>query len=891
MTLSPGQKLGPYEIVSSAGSGGMGEVYKARDTRLERTVAIKILPERSTQNEAMRARFEREAKAISSLNHPHICTLHDIGHENGIDYLVMEYLEGQTLSDRIKKGRIPLTEALEIAFEIADALDKAHRQGLIHRDLKPSNIILTSGGAKLLDFGLAKFQFTDGPVAGISDITQTTPLTGSGTIVGTLQYMSPEQLEGAEADARSDIFAFGAILYEMISGKRPFEGKSQASIIAAIIERDPPTTTVISPETPPGVDRLIRKCLEKTPDRRWQSARDLADEIHWQSHSSSLAVTATSIADKKRFRFRLGWLIPIILLPIAAYYGLGGRSHAVQTRNLVRFEITPNAGIQSISWPQISPDGSLLAFKAVDQNNQERIWIRPMDAAEAYPLTGTEGALRPFWSPDSRYLAYSTAYKQLRKVPVSGGPPQLIGEFDRVADGSWGRDGSIIFDGGITDSIRIISASGGVAQAVTKLDHEGGETNHGWPQFLPDGKHFLFLSSSDTSNNAASHELKVGSTVSDEVINLFPATSRVIYAKPGYLLYVKDKVLLARAFDADKLKITGAPVSIAENISSPAQSILPSFDVSDEGTLVYLTSDATIKNQLVWVDRTGRELSTLLGPSRYSDVSLSPDDRQLVYSVDDPRTGTSDLWLYDFDREVGTRFTFDPAVDWGPVWSRDGSTIFFNRGILPNLVPYMKPANASTPERRLIGPGYGMAAVTDVTKDMSHICLTIAPNGQPDLAIMSLDHDSTIIPILSSDRGELGGYFSPDGKYLAYVEQQPGGGGGQLFILELSGSNGKWQISPSGAPSYRWSATGDELFYCNNDWDMISVPISTENGLNIGKSKVLFNHELSNLQLSGPLFDVTADGKKFILISAIEQKDVLKINVILNWTEMLNDRQ
>jgi serine/threonine protein kinase len=891
MTLSPGQKLGPYEIVSPAGAGGMGEVYKARDTRLERIVAIKILPERSTQNEAMRARFEREAKAISSLNHPHICTLHDIGHENDIDYLVMEYLEGQTLSDRIKKGPIPITEALGIAFEIADALDKAHRQGLTHRDLKPSNIILTSRGAKLLDFGLAKFQFSDGPVAGISDITQTTPLTGSGTIVGTIQYMSPEQLEGAEADARSDIFAFGAILYEMISGRRPFEGKSQANLIAAIIERDPPVITDISPETPPGADRLIRKCLEKDPDKRWQSARDLADEIHWQSHSSSVTAAPASVADKKRFRFRLWWLIPIILLPIAGYYGFGRRSQTVQTRNLIRFEIEPNAGIQSISWPQISPDGTLLAFKAADKSNKERIWIRPLDAAEAYPLNGTEGALRPFWSPDSRYLAYSTAYKQLRKVPVSGGPPQLIGEFDRVADGCWGRDGSILFDGGMTDSIMMISASGGVVQAVTKLNHERGETYHGWPQFLPDGKHFLFLSSSDSANGAANHELKIGSTVSDEVLSLFPVTSRVKYCKPGYLLYVKDKILLARPFDADKLKVTGAPVSIAENISSPSQSVIPLFDVSEEGTLVYLTSDSKIKNQLVWVDRTGRQLSTFLGPARYSDVSLSPDDRQLVYSVDDPRTGTSDLWLYDFDREVSTRFTFDPGVDWGPVWSHDGSTIFFNRGILPNLVPYMKPSNASTPERRLVGPGFGMAAVTDVTKDMTHICLTISPNGQPDLAMMSLDHDSTITPILNSDRGELGGYFSPDGKYLAYVEQQPGGGGGQLFILELSGSRGKWQISPSGAPSYRWSPTGNELFYCNNNWDMISVPISSENGLKIGKSTVLFTRELSNLQLSGPLFDVTADGKKFILVSAIEQKEVLKINVVLNWTEMLKDRR
>jgi Tol biopolymer transport system component len=677
----------------------------------------------------------------------------------------------------------------------------------------------------------------------------------------------------------------------MIAGQRPFHGKSQASLIAAIIEREPPEMSAVSSMTPPGVDRLVRKCLEKDPDKRWQSARDLADEIRWLSQSGSQSGVIAPVADKRRFRFRAGWLTATVLLPIAAYYSFMWYSHTEPSKNLIRFEIEPNAGIQSISWPQLSPDGSMLAFKANDLSRQERLWVRPLNAKEAYPLSGTEGALRPFWSPDSRYLAYSTGGNKLMKIPVGGGPAQLIGEYDGVADGSWGRDGSILFDGGNSDSIKVVAASGGIAHAVTRLNHEKGQIYHAWPEFLPDGKHFLFLSSVDSTYDALTYDLEVGSTNSDEVVSLFPVTSRVKYCEPGYIIYVKNKILLAQSFDADRLEITGEPVSIAENISSPLQSVVPSFDVSNDGTLVYLTSDASIKNELIWVDRTGRQLSKVMGPARYSDVALSPDDRQMVYAVEDPQTETSDLWMYDFNREVATRFTFDPGVDWGPVWSHDGSMIFFNRGTLPALVPYMKPSNASAPERRLVPPGYGMAAVTDITRDKKNLCLTIAPNGQPDLAMMSLEGDSVITPILNSNRGELGGYLSPDGKYLAYVEQQPGGGGGQLFILELSGSGGKWQISPSGAPSYRWSPDGKELLYFDDNWDLISVPISTENGLKIGKSSVLFNHKLSNLQLSGPLFDVTADGERFILVSAIEQKDVLKFNVVLNWTEMLRDRQ
>lgn len=890
MTLSPGQKLGPYEIVSPAGAGGMGEVYKAKDTRLDRIVAIKVLPERTAMNEAMRARFEREAKTISSLNHPNICTLYDIGRENGVDYIVMEYLEGVTIAERVKKGPIPITEALEIAAEIADALDKAHRQGLIHRDLKPANVILTKEGAKLLDFGLAKVSVSGGVVEGISGLTQTSPLTGTGTIVGTIQYMAPEQLEGSEADARSDIFAFGGVLYQMITGKRPFDGKSQANMIAAIIERTPAPLTSIVPLTPPGLDRLTRKCLEKNPDKRWQSANDLADELRWLLHSGSQAGLPAPVAAKRKFRLRLGWVIATIAIIIAGYYSFKWHTLSEPAKNLIRFEISPGEQLQSISWPKISPDGRYLAFKATDQNGRGKIWIRSMNSSEAFPLNGTEGALRPFWSPDSRYLAFTVGWKLLKKVPINGGPTQLIGEFKNVVDGSWGPNGMILFDGTIKDSIRMVSASGGLAVAVTKINRDQGEVYHAWPEFLPDGDHFLFLSSPDSAFAGTKYTLQIGSITTDETISLIQVTSRVGYCEPGYLVYVKDKILLAQAFDVDKLAFAGEPIPIAENVSTLRGSAVSAFDVSNDGTLVYMTTDASIMNELVWVDRAGRELSKLMEPARYSDLALSPDGKTLAYGVEDPRTETTDLWMFDLKREVSTRFTFDDEDDLGPIWSPDGTTLYFMRGVYPQFVSWSKPSNGNTEESRFFDSLDYIAVISDINRDASKFSFTIVGSEQPDLGIMDSSSDSSIVPLVATDRAEYFGRFSPDGKYLAYFAGQADRII-ELYILKLDGSGGKWQISTAGARAFTWNPQGGELLYFNYDWEMISVPINTENILEIGKSVKLFQHKLSTIKFGLKPFDISPDGKSFILVSAMDQQRHIEVNVVLNWPKLLEDQR
>jgi serine/threonine protein kinase/WD40 repeat protein len=888
MTLNPGQKLGPYEIEGAAGAGGMGEVYKAKDTRLDRTVAIKVLPARTAMNADLRTRFEREARAISSLNHPNICTLYDVGHENETDYLVMEYLEGETLGELIHKGPIEVKQALEIAGQIADALDKAHRQGLIHRDLKPGNVILTKTGAKLLDFGLAKLQMSGGVVDGVSGVTQTTPLTGTGTIIGTIQYMSPEQLEGADADVRSDIFAFGALLYEMVTGTRAFSGKSQASLIASILKEKPRTLSEVMPMTPPALDRLVRKCLEKDPEVRWQSARDLSDEIRWISQSGSQAGLPAPVASRRKLRFRLGWGIAALAIVVAGTYAYLWYSRPEPPQDVVRFSIEPGPNFQSIQWPQLSPDGKFLAFKGTDSAGQQKIWLRALNSMQAIPLNGTEGSLRPFWSADSRYLAYTANRSQLKKVPINGGPPQLIGEFPFAADGAWGAKDIIVFDGGATDSIRYVAAGGGSASAATQLDHEANENLHAWPDFLPDGEHFIYLASTDTTINSASYMLKVGAVHSDETKALFLVSTKVEYCDPGYLLYVKDRILLAQRFDPDGLEVVGDPIPVAENIASPAGSAVAHFDASDNGTLVYMTTDASSSDELVWVDRDGRELEKIGSPGKYGDVALSPDGNSLVYGLQDPQTERIDLWMYDLNRRVSSRFTFMDGNEFGPLWTPDGSEILFNNGSLPRIKPYKKPSNGTGESTPLLDSALALTVVTDISSDGTQVCLTAVPTNNPDIFVKDLTKDEPSLAVVNSDRQEFLGRFSPDGRYLAYVAQETDRG--EVYIRSLTGSGGRWQVSSDGFRGMMWNPNGKEFIYVNSESEFISVPINTAGELKIGASKVLFKWRLPGGDFRLSPFTMSPDGQKFLVVSAGEQVEHPKFQVVLNWPKTIENR-
>src|SRR6266566_2138300 len=493
MVLSAGSRLGPYEIISAVGAGGMGEVYRARDTRLERTVAIKVLPAHLSSSPEVRQRFEREAKTISALSHPHVCALYDVGNQDGVEYLVMEYLEGETLSDRLARGPLPPDQLLRYGIEIADALDRAHRQGIVHRDLKPGNVMLTKSGVKLLDFGLAKYQAAarGEPLSGVSRLgTQaqaSTPLTERGTVLGTFQYMAPEQLEGGEADSRSDIFAFGAVLYEMATGKKAFSGKSQASLAGAILRDDPTSVTEIAPMLPPALNRVIKTCMAKDPEDRFQTAHDAKLQLQWIAEGGSQAGLPAPVAARRKSRERLAWGVAAAAVVAAAALGFGFARRAPAKPRAFRFEIAPPEGIIAIDAPRVSPDGRYLAFSATDSEGKTRIWVRPMNALTAQPLTGTEGTGRPFWSHDSRFLGFMAEGK-LKKIEVTGGPAQKICDAPTGADGSWSSQGVILFDGTGKDPIYRVPAAGGTPTVAVKTGTSGKDGQVGWPEFLPDGR-------------------------------------------------------------------------------------------------------------------------------------------------------------------------------------------------------------------------------------------------------------------------------------------------------------------------------------------------------------------------------------------------------------------
>lgn len=882
MALEKGLKLGPYEIKSPIGAGGMGEVYMATDTRLDRTVAIKIMPVSLANKPDLKQRFDREAKAISSLNHPNICTLFDVGHENGTDYLVMEYIEGETLSDRLAKGPVPLEEMLRIATQIVDALDKAHGQGLIHRDLKPGNVMLTKEGAKLLDFGLAKLNMDEDMASPAFSITRSTPLTTEGSIIGTMQYMSPEQLEGKEADARSDIFAFGALLYEMATGKRAFEGTSQASLIAAVLEKEPAPISSVNHLSPPAFDRLVRKCLAKDPHSRWQSARDLADELRWIQQSGSQAGIPAKISKRRRYRMRTAWVVASAAALIAVFFAGLWFTRPTPEAKVRRYTIDPGNGSLSVEWPSISPDGKNLAFRATDSTGKSQIWIRPMNSLKAYPLAGTESAWRPFWSPDSKYLGFIVNRTQVKKISVAGGPAQLIGEVKGGADGSWGSSGTILFDGGVSDSIRQISASGGVATAATFINRENKESYHSWPSFLPDGRHFLFLA--ESNDQAASNGkpiLMVGSLDSKETKTLIPVDSRVVYCEPGYIVYVLDEILIAQRFDLDNLEPVGEPVPIADQVGFNSIQ-LANFSVSSEGTLTYQTGIDLENSRLAWLDRKGNEIDSIGSPAPYGDIQLSPDGERLVYDIFDPAQKGTDIWVRDLKRNVSSRLTFDSKNEVWPIWSPDGSEIYYASDSDGRYNIMKKPANGTgiaeivlKADSGNVGPSY----FSNGGKTL-YYCL-----GASDWNILRVDlygKDSIPKVICGSPYLERTPCISPDGKYMAYISAESGRP--EIYLLDLTGSGGKWQISTNTGLYPQWRKDGRELYYITTDWNFMAVSINTATDeLQVGIPQKLFTRQPSRAGINQNRYAVSADGQRILINSVAATSQSSRFNVVLNW--------
>ena len=884
MSVNPGTRLGPYEILSAIGAGGMGEVYKARDTRLDRTVAIKVLPTHLAGRAELRERFEREAKTIASLNHPHICTLFDTGHQDDVDFLVMEYIEGETLAQRLQKGALPIQQVMQYAIEIADALDKAHRKGITHRDLKPGNIMLTKSGTKLLDFGLAKLKQEVSPATPESQLaTMKSAITGEGTILGTLQYMSPEQVEAKEVDARTDIFAFGVVVYEMATGKKAFEGKSQASLMAKILETDPPSMSSLTPMTPPALDHVVKRCMEKDPDERWQSAKDICEQLRWISDSGSQAGMTAAAAPEQKSNKHLVWAcaaVAIALAVIAAAVFYLRRTPTSADKQSVRFTVGPPAkgsfftGLFDESVFSVSPDGTKVAFVAAGASGVRQIWIRALNSAEAQAVPGTENGALPFWSPDSQFMGFSADGK-LKKVSLfAGGTPETIAETP-PEDGSWSRQGVILFPS--TNGLVRVAESGGAVTPVTTLDASRAEVFHDYPQFLPDGKHFLyFVSCTKPENNG----IFVASLDSKERKLVVTVNSNPAYVPPGYLLFSRQGTLMTQPFDADRLQLSGEAVPVADDVMYNPFGSAAIFAASDNGVLAYRGGTGTLPKSLAWVNRDGKEQPIPAPPYNYAFPRISPDGQRIAAGIEER---DSQVWIYDISRDALARLTFEISPNVDPVWTPDGKRIVF-KGKGNRL--YAQPADGSGTVEEL--------ATGDISRNA--VPLSVSPNGQ-ELAF-SEDRQTRSIYILSfkdrtsrlfdqSPSYESSPQFSPDGHWIAY--NSPESGRNEVYVRPYPGPGGKYQISTEGGAEPMWNPKGRELFYRDRQRMMAVEYTATQAAFTASKPKVLFEGPYTPSPRSSPDYDVSPDGQRFLMVKAAEQSPG-QINVVLNWTADLKQK-
>ncbi len=882
MRFPAGTKLGPYEIIAPLGAGGMGEVYRARDTRLGRDVAVKVLPEHLISNPDVRTRFEREARAISSLNHPHICTLHDVGNEGDTEYLVMELVEGETLAQRLERGALPQADLLRIGTQVADALDRAHRAGIVHRDLKPGNIMITKSGAKLMDFGLAR-RAAEGGAAGITSGTGVTiaaltqsptmasPLTAQGTLVGTFLYMAPEQLEGGEADARSDIWAFGCILYEMATGRRAFEGKSQASLIGSIMHSEPAPISATSASSAPALDALVRACLAKDPEERIQTAHDIKLQMSWISQpASQMSGVAPVLPKRGPSREPLAWAVAGLAIATAAFFAWRGMqdgpSHAMQ----VRFTIPIPPTVLSADMPRISPDGKTLAFSAQDSSNRSMVWVRPLNSLTANPLPGTEGSSRPFWSPDSRFLGF-IAEGKLKKVAVSGGPPQVVCDAPTGSDGAWSRNGTILFDGRAgTDPIMRVSAAGGIPVIVVPGDSAAGV---GWPAFLPDGKHFLYAYIASNGEISVMHAALDGKPG----VPLGIKGSRAEYSPDGYMLFARDRTLLAQRFDASGLKLVGEPFPVAEDlpVSGNAQA---NFSVSDNGVLMYRAVGA-VEARLVWMDRGGRILSEVAGAADYRAPALSPDGSRIAIRRRGATGAETDVWVIEPSRGTTTRLTFDPGPDGNPIWSPDGSRIAWTslRGGVDGL--WVKAANGAGQDQLLTRLDANSSAL-DWSRDGRYVLVGVVdPKTRNDVYVVALDGDHKPQPVLQTLFNEGRACFSPDGHWIAYQSNESGRA--EVYVISFQGAPGKWQVSTRGGGDPCWSPDGHELYYLTTDQVLMTVPVTTTPTFQPGTPQELFRVRVETGTRRN-VYCVAPDNKRFLFQLPVGETST-PITAVLNW--------
>jgi Tol biopolymer transport system component len=881
MPLVIGTRLGPYEIQQLLGAGGMGEVYQANDTRLNRSVAIKVLPPHVASDPELRLRFEREARTIAALNHPHICVLYDVGHQDGTDYLVMEQLAGETLADRLKKGPLPVDQALRFSIQIADALDKAHRQGIVHRDLKPANIMLTSSGIKLLDFGLAKLQ-APAVVPGWSQApTKPAELTARGTILGTIQYMAPEQIEGHEADARSDIFALGVVLYEMVTGRKAFEGKSQASLMAAILDREPSPMSVLQPLSPPALEPVVQGCLAKTPDDRWQTAHDVMKQLQWIATGGSQVGVVAPPRPQRRGAW--GWIaVSVAALLMAMTAGLlylRGPEDVAQSRFLITTPEMPSPAFLSVS-----PDGRRIAFVARNTSGSFSLFLRALDSVEAQPLAGTENAIMPFWSPDSRNIGFG-AQGKLKRIDVAGGLPQSVCDAPAFAGGTWNADGVIVFSS-FPGPLNRVPASGGEPRAVTAVDTARQEQAHVYPFFLPDGRHVLFWTVAVGREGA----IDVASLDSKERVTVLKGQSNVAYVPPGYLVFHRNGTLMSQPFDSKRLSLSAEPVRIADGLAFSQQLGLADFAVSNTGVLLYRTGAVGAQSRLTWYDRAGKSLGSVGMPAEYRGIALSPDGKRIAVHQHQNPTG-GDIWVLDQERGTYTRLTFTPSHNLEPVWSRDGQMVAFasdRDGGVFNL--YQKSASGAGNDDLLL-KSEDIKYPSEWAPDGKSMLYAYVSSGQVDVAVLPLIGDRKPKPFLNSEFAEAHPKFSPDGRWVAYASNESGRY--EVYVQPYPERTGKWQISTGGGSYPRWARSGKEMFYMTAEGVLMAVDVHAEApAFNAGAPRMLFStralfedHNGGGLHYT---YDVSTDGMRFLINErATPANQATPLTLVLNWQASL----
>ncbi len=890
MSLAPGRRLGPYELAAPIGAGGMGEVWRGRDTRLDRSVAVKILPAGFAEDEERRQRFEREAKTISSLNHPHICTLFDVGREDGSHFLVMELLDGESLADRLQRGPLPLDQVVKLGAQVAEALDAAHRQGIVHRDLKPGNVVLTKTGAKLLDFGLARTGAGVGLSTSTELPTEARPLTTAGTLLGTFQYMAPEQLEGQEADARTDIFALGALLYEMATARRAFEGKSKTSLIAAILSSQPAPISSVQPVMPPALDHVVRKCLEKDPADRWQSAHDVASELRWIGESGSQAGVPATLSLRRRSRERLAWLLVALLGVATGLLVFVNLARPPKVSVGFRATLDPPPGTSLIPYDELglalSPDGKQLAFVAIGSDGSKGIWVRDLAEMSARAVPETAGAWYPFWSPDGRSLAFFADGK-LKKIDLRGGSPQVIADAPSGRGGSWGPGDVILFSPSLRTAIHRVAATGGTATPVTRFEPEK-ETSHRWPHFLPDGRHFVFLLRARMAGKPEVGRLMLGSLDSPEATLLIDDATNAEYVEPGYLIYGRSGSLYAWRFDAAGRRLIGQPAPIVKEKASfwEAKNLLV-FAASDSGVIVYLP-EAVPETALRWSDAGGRDLGPLGPPGFYSTPRIAPDGTKVAYALAEHSQGLTDLWVRDLQYDRTLRLTQKSGQYLIPAWSRDSSRLMFTcqpKGVQDLCVRSLREGG----DAEILDESPNWKAPGSWMPDGKSVLFSEQdPQTNFDIKLLALDGKREARVFLQTPFDERYAEASPDGRWVAYVSNESGRS--EVWIRPFSGPFDQWQISTGGGSQARWRGDGRELYYVAPDGYVMAVSIETQPVFRPGAPRKLFQLP-ERPDRDTPVFeDVTPDGRRFLLNVPVTARSSVGFHLIVNWRSLVDSR-